>query len=120
MTKTRPYEPVDNLSIGQIYEVDGNQIRIELDAKLDELSVVYAGEVYSIGQFGSIIQIPIGRHVVFAMVTRLTMKNEIAEENRTAQPKEDSRIIIADLFGEGDWESDNGKWKLKFERGLSK
>lgn len=120
MTKTRPYEPVDNLSIGQIYEVDGNQIRIELDAKLNELSVVYAGEVYSVGQFGSIIQIPIGRHVVFAMVTRLTMKNEIAEENGTVQPKEDSRIIIADLFGEGVWESDSGEWKLKFERGVSK
>ena len=47
-------------------------------------------------------------------------KNEIAEEIGTAQPKEDSRVIIADLFGEGVWESDNREWKLNFERGVSK
>ena len=75
----RPFEPVHNLSIGQIYEVNGNQIRIEIDLALEELTRVYAGEVYAIGQFGSIIQIPIGRKVIFAMVSRLTMKNELVE-----------------------------------------
>ena len=120
MENKRPYEPVHNLSIGQIYEVDGNQIRIDLDSTLEELTRVYAGEVYSIGQFGSIIQIPIGKRVVFAMVTKLTMKNEIAEASEKLPPKDDSRVIIADLFGEGVWKkTDSGKWMLNFERGVS-
>ena len=120
MENKRPYEPVHNLSIGQIYEVDGNQIRINLEATLEELTRVYAGEVYSIGQFGSIIQIPIGKRVVFAIVTKLTMKNEIVEASEKLPPKDDSRVIIADLFGEGVWKkTDGGKWMLNFERGVS-
>ena len=116
----RPFEPVHNLSIGQIYEVNGNQIRIEIDLALEELTRVYAGEVYAIGQFGSIIQIPIGRKVIFAMVSRLTMKNELVETGERLLPKDDMRVIVAELFGEGIWRKDNaGQWKLKFDRGVA-
>lgn len=116
---SRPYELAKTLAIGQIYEVDGNQIRIELDSALEELTRIYASKVYSIGQFGSILQIPIGKKVIFAMVTRLTMKNQTLEAGKILPPKDDSRVIFADLFGEGVWSKCNVKWELKFERGVS-
>ena len=54
------------------------------------------------------------------MVTKLTMKNEVAEPNEKLPPKDDSSIIIANLFGEGDWKKEEINWKLRFERGVSR
>ena len=56
-------EPIENLAIGKIIEVDGSRIIAELDADLTELSRIYGGEVYPIGQFGSIVRVHFGRRL---------------------------------------------------------
>ena len=116
-----PGEPIENLGIGKIIEVDGLRVIAELDPRLTELSRVHAGEVYPIGQFGSIIRIHFGRRIIYALVGRLRMKADY-ELQRGVVPhaSSDERVIEADLFGEGEWESDDSEgWKLKFERGVA-
>jgi hypothetical protein len=61
-------EPIENLAIGRIIEVDGSRIIAELDADLTELSRIYGGEVYPIGQFGSIVRVHFGRRLIYAFV----------------------------------------------------
>lgn len=121
-----PGEPIDNLAIGKIIEVDGLHIIAELDPKLNELSRVYAGETYPIGQFGSIVRIHFGRRLIYALVGRLRMKAEYEiERGMTSHSSPDERIVEADLFGEGEWTLDTiaktlpPKWKLSFERGVA-
>lgn len=119
-----PGEPVENLAIGKIIEVDGSRVVAELDPKLSELSRVYAGETYPIGQFGSIVRIHFGRRLIYALVGRLRMKAEYdAEHGILPQASSDERIVEADLFGEGEWVSEAGsvplKWELRFERGVA-
>lgn len=114
-------DPIPNLAIGKIIEVDGSRIIAELDPGLMELSRVYAGETYPIGQFGSIVRIHFGRRLIYALVGRLRMKAEY-EADRGAIPRAapDERIVEADLFGEGEWTHDDaGKGKLQFERGVA-
>lgn len=119
-----PNDTIDNLSIGKIIEVDGSHIVAELEPKLSELSRVYAGEAYPIGQFGSIVKIHFGRRLIYAFVGRLRMKAEYeAERGIAAQTSGDERVVEADLFGEGEWVLDSTakppKWLLKFERGVA-
>lgn len=116
-----PGEPIENLKIGKIIEVDGLHVIAELDPDLSELSRVYAGEVYPIGQYGSIIQILFGRRVIFALVGRLRMKAEYElERGVISNSTSDERIIEADLFGEGEWRLvDSEGWDLTFERGVA-
>ena len=116
-----PGDPVENLAIGKIIEVDGSRIIAELDPDLTELSRVYAGEMYPIGQFGSIVRIHFGRRLIYALVGRLRMKAEYEIERGTIpRATPDERIVEADLFGEGEWTYDeSGKGKLQFERGIS-
>ncbi len=119
-----PHDTIDNLAIGKIIEVDGAHIVAELEPKLSELSRVYAGETYPIGQFGSIVKIHFGRRLIFAFVGRLRMKAEYeAERGITSQTSGDERVVEADLFGEGEWVLDSTatppKWTLKFERGVA-
>lgn len=119
-----PNDAIDNLAIGKIIEVDGSHIVAELEPKLSELSRVYAGETYPIGQFGSIVKIHFGRRLIFAFVGRLRMKAEYeAERGITSQASGDERIVEADLFGEGEWVLDSTatppRWTLKFERGVA-
>lgn len=106
------------LRIGKIVEVSGNQIRIELDTKITELTRSVYGQVYSVGQIGSIIKIHFGRKILFAYVRMLRMQSDIlAEEGKTTiQPGDDKRILEADLFGQGIWSSKDGK--LSFVRGV--
>jgi hypothetical protein len=111
-----------NLLIGKIIEVDGTHIKAELDSSIDELSRVYNTNVYTIGQFGSIIKSHFGNNLLFMFVTRLRLKSDIEEEKGNyISPKDDSRIIEADLFGEGTWiiDKESSECKLKFERGVS-
>jgi hypothetical protein len=119
--KRNPGEPIENLAIGKIIEVDGSRIIAELDPGLTELSRVYAGETYPIGQFGSIVRIHFGRRLIYALVGRLRMKAEYEAERGVApRAAADERVVEADLFGEGEWtrdETDNGK--LQFERGVA-
>lgn len=116
-----PGEPIENLAIGKIIEVDGSRIIAELDPGLTELSRVYAGETYPIGQFGSIVRIHFGRRLIYALVGRLRMKAEYEAERGVApRAAADERVVEADLFGEGEWTRDEeGKGKLQFERGVA-
>jgi DNA helicase HerA-like ATPase len=115
----KPGEPIENLAIGTIIEVDGTHIVAELDAQIAELSRVYGGMVYPIGQFGSIIRIHYGRTLIYGYVSRLRMKSEYAQERGLAAINPSARVIEADLFGEGEWVHESGKWLLRFERGVS-
>lgn len=117
-------EPDQNLKIGKIIEVDGSHIRAELDKSIDELTRIYNAEVYKIGQYGSILKSYFGNKLLFMYVTRLRMKSEIeAERGFVIPPSEDSRILEAELFGEGEWKvsynQPEPKCTLKFERGIS-
>jgi DNA helicase HerA-like ATPase len=124
-TKGRnPNDPIENLAIGKIIEVDGSHVVAELDPGIQELSRIYAGETYPIGQFGSIIKIHFGRRIIYGYVGRLRMKAEYDKEmGRVISVTEDARIIEADLFGEAEWILDSSAnppaWMLQFERGVS-
>ncbi|WP_454062954.1 ATP-binding protein [Candidatus Nitrospira salsa] len=119
--KRSPGEPIENLAIGKIIEVDGSHIIAELEPGLMELSRVYAGETYPIGQFGSIVRVHFGRRLIYALVGRLRMKTEYeAERGITPRAGTDERIVEADLFGEGEWTRDaSGTANLEFERGIA-
>lgn len=114
-------DPIQNLAIGSIIEVDGSRIIAELDPGLADLSRVYAGDTYPIGQFGSIVRVHFGRKIIYAFVVRLRMKAEYeAERGVTVRATADERIVEADLFGEGEWtyhHPDRGE--LQFERGVA-
>ena len=119
--KRNPGEPIENLAIGTIIEVDGSRIIAELHPGLTELSRVYGGETYPIGQFGSILRIHFGRRLIYALVGRLRMKAEYEAERGVAPNNSaDERVVEADLFGEGEWTLDgSGGVKLAFERGVA-
>ena len=119
--KRNPADPIENLAIGKIIEVDGSRIIAELDPGLTELSRVYAGETYPIGQFGSIVRIHFGRRLIYALVGRLRMKAEYDSERGIAShAAADERVVEADLFGEGEWRRDAaGNANLAFERGVA-
>ena len=119
--KRNPGDPIENLAIGKIIEVYGSRVIAELAPNLTELSRVYAGETYPIGQFGSIVRIHFGRRIIYALVGRLRMKAEYeAEHGIASHASPDERIVEADLFGEGEWTRDAaGTAKLEFERGVA-
>ncbi len=112
------FSVVPELRIGKIIEVAGNSMRIELDGNISELTRTYRGRVYPIGQFASIIKVHFGRSILFAYVRLLRMRSELdRDEGRPIiSSSEDSRIIDADLFGEGIWYEQ--KIKLDFFRGI--
>ena len=114
-------EPIDNLAIGTIIEVDGSRMIAELHPGLTELSRVYGGETYAIGQFGSILRIHFGRRLIYALVGRLRMKADYELERASASTaSSDERIVEAELFGEAEWTRDSdGVVKLQFERGIA-
>lgn len=119
-----PGDPVENLAIGKIIEVDGSHFVAELDPELSDLSRVFDGETYPIGQFGSIIRIHVGRRTIYASVGRLRMKAEYeAERGLPPVASADERIVEADLFGEGEWSlsgtDSNAVWTLHFSRGVA-
>ncbi len=119
-----PGDPIENLAIGTVIEVDGTHVVAELDPEIRELSRIYGGTIYPIGQFGSIIRIHFGRRLIYGYVCRLRMKVDYDREKGLRPTAEsDARVIEADLFGEGEWVlSTNGapaNWRLLFERGVS-
>jgi len=118
--RKNPNEPISNLEIGTVIEVDGTHIIAELDPEITELSRVYGGTIYPIGQFGSIIKIHFGARLIFGYVGRLRMKSEYErEKGLVPESGGTARIIEADLFGEGEWAFENEDWKLNFERGVT-
>lgn len=113
-------KPIENLSIGKIIEVDGSRIIAELDPMISDLSRVFAGENYPIGQFGSIIKVHFGRRSIYGLVSRLRMKADYQLEKGLPVASSDERIIEADLFGEGEWRrKDENEFALEFERGVA-
>lgn len=113
-------KPINNLSIGKIIEVDGSRIIAELDPTISDLSRVFAGENYPIGQFGSIIKVHFGRRSIYGLVSRLRMKADYQLEKGLPVASSDERIIEADLFGEGEWRKKaSGDLVLEFERGVA-
>lgn len=114
-------KPIENLAIGKVIEVDGSRLIAELDPSISELSRVYAGETYPIGQFGSIVKVHFGRRSIYALVGRLRMKADYEiEKGLPSSASADERIIEADLFGEGEWaQYHEGQTSLKFERGVA-
>ena len=114
--------PIPNLEIGSIIEVDGTHIIAELDPKITELTRVYGGVIYPIGQFGSILKIHYGARLIFGYVGRLRMKSEYEKEKGFIQESSSTaRVIEADLFGEGEWiyDAQEDKRELRFERGVT-
>ena len=113
-------KPIENLSIGKIIEVDGSRIIAELDPSISDLSRVFAGENYPIGQFGSIIKVHFGRRSIYGLVSRLRMKADYQLEKGLPVAFSDERIIEADLFGEGEWRrKGEDEFTLEFERGVA-
>lgn len=113
-------KPIENLSIGKIIEVDGSRIIAELDPTISDLSRVFAGENYPIGQFGSIIKVHFGRRSIYGLVSRLRMKADYQLEKGLPVASSDERIIEADLFGEGEWRrKSESEFSLEFERGVA-
>jgi DNA helicase HerA-like ATPase len=120
MEHSRYSKPIENLAIGKIIEVDGSRIIAELDPSISDLSRVFAGENYPIGQFGSIIKVHFGRRSIYGLVSRLRMKADYQLEQGLPVASSDERIIEADLFGEGEWrKNENGDLSLEFERGVA-
>lgn len=120
----RPGDPIENLAIGTIIEVDGTHIVAELHSDIAELSRVYGGIIYPIGQFGSIIRIHYGRSLIYGYVSRLRMKSEYQREHGAVpDATHTARVVEADLFGEGEWvhvgDNPANGWTLRFDRGIS-
>jgi len=113
------FENIEELRVGSIIEVSGSSIRVELDKEISDLTRTYKGRVYPIGQFASVVKIPYGRRNLFAYVRMLRMRSDIALEEGEQIPAdfEDSRILEADLFGEGIWKVETEE--LDFTRGIT-
>jgi len=119
-----PGSPIGNLAIGTIIEVDGTHVVAELESGITELSRIYGGDIYQIGQFGSIVRIHFGRRIIYGYVARLRMKADYDQERgMVTDLSSTTRVVEADLFGEGEWISEEAaegsRWKLEFVRGVS-
>ena len=123
--RRNPNDPVENLAIGTIIEVDGTHVVAELDPRIVQLSRVYGGNIYPIGQFGSIVKIHFGRRLIYGYVCRLRMKADYEREKGTLSESSSAtaRIVEADLFGEGEWvlnsEVSPAQWEMRFNRGVA-
>jgi len=113
-----PFKSIEELRIGKILEVSGTSIRVELDGDLNDLTRTIKGRVYPIGQMASIVKIHFGRRILFAYVRMLRMRSDIILEDGQPpiSPSDDSRVLEADLFGQGQWETTTSK--LQFTRGV--
>ncbi len=115
---TELFNARQELRVGHIVEVSGNSIRIELDDEINELFRAIGGKIYPVGQMGSIIKIHFGRKILFAFVRLLRMRSELLGDDGSSpiNASDDSRVLEADLFGQGTWSKSLGK--LKFTRGV--
>lgn len=112
------FDLISDLKVGHIVEVSGTTIRVELSGDVTELTRIYEGRVYPIGQIGSIVKIHFGRRIVFGFVTLLRMRSEeLLEVAKPIPPDADQRLMEVELFAEGVWNSPDQK--LKFIRGVT-
>ena len=113
----RAFSVLPELKVGTVVEVAGDAIRIEIDSTVSELTRTHAGNVYPVGQCGSVLKLHSGRQVLFAYVRMLRMRSEIAYSEGSPPPPHDARIIEANLFAEGEWSA--AKEHLNLSRGVS-
>ena len=112
------FDLIPDLKIGHIVEVSGTTIRVELSGDVTELTRIYEGRVYPIGQIGSIVKVHFGRRLVFGFVTLLRMRSEeLVEIAKPISPDADQRIMEVELFAEGVWSA--AEQKLRFVRGVT-
>lgn len=111
------FTPVEELRIGQVVEVSGTNIKVEISDKISELNRTFNGRVYPIGQIGSMVKIHYGRKVIFGLVTMLRMRSEeLIEVGKPINADSDQRLMEVQLLAEGSW---NGQQeKLTFKRGI--
>lgn len=111
------FDPKKELEIGSVLEVEGTSVRIELSGELSELSRTYGGHVYGIGQIGSLIKVHYGRAILLAYVRMLRMQTDPDEDaDRFVTADQDTRVLEADLFGEGIWHP--RRHEFEFHRGV--
>lgn len=112
----RNFELNPDLQIGTVFETNGTSIKVSLRRNLNELTQSHGGNVYSVGQIGSLVKLHLGRTILFAMVRMLRLQTD--EELAAAEPKGtfDHRVLEADLFGESRWAPSTSK--LSFDRGV--
>lgn len=112
------FDLVPDLKIGNIVEVAGTTIRVELSGDVTELTRSHEGRVYPIGQIGSVVKVHFGRRLVFGFVTLLRMRSEeLVEQGQLIPSEADQRIMEIELFAEGIWQGESAT--LKFTRGVS-
>jgi len=112
------FDLISDLKIGHIVEVSGTTIRVELSGDVTELTRIYEGRVYPIGQIGSIVKVHFGRRLVFGFVTLLRMRSEeLLEIGKPVPPDADQRLMEIELFAEGVWNTVDQK--LRFVRGVT-
>lgn len=111
------FTPVEDLKIGQVVEVAGTHVKVQVSDKISELSRTYNGRVYPVGQIGSMVKIHYGRKVIFGLVTLLRMRTEeLLESGQAISTDSDQRVMEIQLLAEGSWNS--SKSKLSFKRGI--
>jgi DNA helicase HerA-like ATPase len=115
--KMKSFKPIDELRIGQIIEVTGTKIKVEISGSVAELTRSYDGRVYPIGQIGSVVKVHFGRRIIFGFVTLLRMKSDELLEMGTPIPADsDQRLMEVEMFAEGSWSFSNSS--LSFHRGV--
>ncbi|MGR5452268.1 ATP-binding protein [Vibrio sp. PNB22_3_1] len=111
------FVPTEELRIGQVVEVSGTNIRVEISDKVSELTKTFNGRVYPIGQIGSMVKIHYGRKVIFGLVTMLRMRSEeLLDAGIPVNTDSDQRLMEVQLLAEGSWNNSHGK--LNFKRGI--
>lgn len=114
----KAFDLISDLKIGNIVEVSGTTIRVELSGDVTELTRTYEGRVYPIGQIGSIVKVHFGRRLVFGFVTLLRMRSEeLLEISKPIPPDADQRLMEVELFAEGVWNA--ADQMLRFVRGVT-
>ena len=112
------FDVVPDLKIGDIVEVAGTTIRVELSGSVTELTRTHEGRVYPIGQIGSIVKVHFGRQLVFGFVTLLRMRSEeLIETARPIPADADQRVMEVELFAQGIWYP--AEANLRFNRGVA-
>jgi uncharacterized protein len=106
-----------NLRIGTVFEVNGTCIKVALKPNRDELTRLYQGRVYAIGEIGSLIRMRFGRRILFGTVRSLRLQTEEEAAAVSAAIDAERRVLEADLMGEGAWDHETSSFV--FQRGLT-
>lgn len=110
------FRNIEQLKVGEVIQVSGSSIIIELEKDLSSLTKSYKGRVYSIGQISSVIKILFGRKILFANVKALKLRSELDIVNQEISIGDNQRVLEADLLGEGVWMERD--YRLDFNRGI--